>query len=86
MSISLLNTVGKLFENIFVFRLVAEINAQGLLSKTLQLAWLVERVKIYFGEKWLTGMVFLGVLKALDLVWIEGLFFKLTIHKMSILH
>jgi len=32
-----------------------------------------------FGEKWLTGAVFLDVAKAFDTVWIDGLLYKLTL-------
>ena len=49
------------------------------LSMTLQLARLVERVKINFDEKRLTGAVFFYVAKAFDSLWIEGLLLKLTI-------
>ena len=31
-----------------------------------------------FVEKWLTGSVFLVVAKAFDIVWVDGLLFKLT--------
>jgi hypothetical protein len=31
-----------------------------------------------FGEKRLTGAVFLDVAKAFDTVWVDGLLFKLT--------
>jgi hypothetical protein len=54
--ISLLDTIGKLFEKI-----------------------LVERITRNFGEKKLTGAVFLDVAKALDTVWIDGLLYKLTL-------
>ena len=88
--ISLLDTVGKLFEKILLSRILAGMNSRGLLmdeqfgfrprlSTTLQLARLVERVKRNFDEKRLTGAVFLDVAKALDSVWIEGLLYKLTI-------
>jgi hypothetical protein len=43
----------------------------------LQLARLVERVSRNFGEKWLTGAVFLDVAKAFDTVWVDGLVYKL---------
>jgi hypothetical protein len=45
----------------------------------LQLARLLERITRNFGEKWLTGAVFLDVAKAFDTVWIDGLFYKLTL-------
>jgi len=45
----------------------------------LQLARLVERITRNFGEKRLTGAVFLNVAKAFDTVSINGLFYKLTL-------
>jgi hypothetical protein len=42
-------------------------------STSLQLACLVERIARNFGEKRLTGAVFLDVAKAFDTVWIDGL-------------
>ena len=47
-------------------------------STTLQLTRLVERVSRNFGEKRLTGAVFLDVIKAFDTAWIEGLLYKLS--------
>jgi hypothetical protein len=47
-------------------------------STTLQLARLVERITRNFGEKRLTGAVFLDVAKAFDTIWINGLLYKLT--------
>jgi retron-type reverse transcriptase len=47
-------------------------------STSLQLARLVERITRNFGEKRLTGAVFLDVVKAFDTVWIDGLLYKLT--------
>jgi hypothetical protein len=43
------------------------------------LARLVERITRNFGEKRLTGAVFLDVAKVFDTVWIDGLLYKLTI-------
>ena len=88
--ISLLDTVGKLFEKILLARILREVNDRGLirdeqfgfrpkLSTTLQLARLVERVMRNFDEKRLTGAVFLDVAKAFDSVWIEGLLYKLIL-------
>jgi hypothetical protein len=48
-------------------------------STSLQLARLVERITRNFGEKRLTGAIFLDVSKALDTVWIDGLLYKLTL-------
>jgi hypothetical protein len=47
-------------------------------STSLQLAHLDERITRNFGEKRLTGAVFLDVAKAFDTVWIDGLLYKLT--------
>jgi hypothetical protein len=88
--ISLLDTIGKLFEKILLIRILHEVGERGLLrneqfgfrprhSTSLQLARLVERITRNFGEKRLTGAVFLDVAKAFDTVWIDGLLYKLTI-------
>jgi hypothetical protein len=45
----------------------------------LQLALLVERITRNFGEKRLTGAVFLDVAKAFSTVWVDGLLYKLTL-------
>jgi hypothetical protein len=45
----------------------------------LQLARLVERIIRNFGERRLTGAVFLYVAKALDTIWIDGRLYKLTL-------
>jgi len=47
-------------------------------SMSLQLARLLERITRDFGEKRLTGAVFLGVIKTFDTVWIDGLLYRLT--------
>jgi hypothetical protein len=47
----------------------------------LQLARIVERVSRNFGEKRLTGGVFLDVAKAFDIVWVDGLAYELIAHK-----
>jgi hypothetical protein len=88
--ISLLDTIGKLFEKILLARILHEVNARGLMryehfgfrpkhSTSLQLARLVERIVRNFGEKRLTGAVFLDLAKAFDTVWIDGLIYKLTL-------
>jgi len=75
--ISLLDTIGKLFEKILLYRILHEVNVRGLLqneqsgfrprhSTSLQIARLIERITRKFGEKRLTGAVF-------DSVWIDGL-------------
>jgi len=48
-------------------------------SASLQLARLVERTNKNLGEKRLTGAVILDVDKVFDTVWINGLFYKLTL-------
>ena len=88
--ISLLDSVGKLFEKIFLARILREVNDRVLIrdeqfefrpkhSMTLQLARLVERVMRNFGEKRLTDEVFLDVAKAFDSVWIESPLYKLIL-------
>jgi len=60
-------------------------------STSLQLARLFLRITRNFGEKRLTGTVFLDVAKAFDTIWIDGLLYKLTllyfpsyiVHKIS---
>ena len=82
--IILLDTIGKLFEKILVARILHEVSERGLMrdeqfrfrpghGTSLQLARLVERIIRNFGEKWLTGAVFLDVAKAFDTVCIDGL-------------
>jgi predicted transcriptional regulator len=82
--ISLLDTIGKVFEKILLSRILSEVNERGLLrnelfglrpkhSTYLQLARHIERVFRNFGEKRLTGAVFLDVAKAFDTVWVDGL-------------
>jgi len=80
----------KLFENILLTRILHEVNVRGLLrneqfgflpehSTSLLQGRLVERITRDFGEKRLTGAVFLDVAKAFDSVWIDGLLYKLTL-------
>jgi hypothetical protein len=80
-----LDTIGKFLEKI-----LHEISERGLMrdeqlrfrsrhSTSLQVARLVERITRNFGEKRLTGAVFLDVAKAFDIVWIDGLLYKLTL-------
>jgi hypothetical protein len=47
-------------------------------STSLQLARLVEIITTNFGEKKLTGAVFLDMAKAFDTVWIDGLLYSLA--------
>jgi hypothetical protein len=81
--VSLLDTIGKLFEKILLSRILHEVSGRGLLrdeqfgfrpkhSTALQLTRLVERVSRNFDEKMLTGAVFLDVAKAFDTVWVDG--------------
>ena len=88
--ISLLDTIGKLLEKILLVRILQVINERSLLrdeqfgfrskySTSLPLARLVERITRKFGEKRITGAVFLDVAKAFDTVWIDGLLYKLTL-------
>jgi hypothetical protein len=87
--ISLLDKIGKLFEKILLSRILSKVSGLGLLrdeqcefrpkySTTLQLAGLVERLSMNFGEKRLTGEIFLDVAKVFDTVCVDGLLFKLT--------
>ena len=88
--ISLLDTIGKLFENILLVRILHEISVRGLMrdeqfgfiprhSTSLQLARLVERITRNFGEKSPTDAVSLDVAKAFDSVRIDGLLYNLTL-------
>ena len=74
--ISLLDTIGKLFEKILLARILHVVSERGLMrdeqigcrpthSTSLQLVHLVERITRNFGEKRLTGPVFLDVAKIL---------------------
>jgi len=69
-------------------RILYEVIGRGLLydeqfgfrpkhSTAPQLARLVERISRNFGEKRLTGAVFLDLAKAFDTVWVEGLSYNL---------
>jgi len=90
--ITLLDTIGKLFEKILLVRILQVVKERGLLrdeqfgfrpkySTSLQLARLVERITRNFGEKRLTGAVHLDVAKAFDTIWIDGLLYKLMLLK-----
>jgi len=87
--ISLLDTIGKLFEKILLAMILHVVNERGLMrdeqfgfrrrhNTSLQLVRLVKRITRNFGEKRLTGAVILDVAKAFDTVWIDGLLYKLT--------
>jgi hypothetical protein len=86
--ISLLDTIGKVFEKVLLSRILSEVSGRGLLrdeqfgfrpkhSTSLQLARLVERVSRNLGEKRFTGAIFLDVAKAFATVWVDGLAYKL---------
>ena len=88
--ISILDTIGKLFEKILLARILHVVNERGLMrdeqfgfrprhSTSLQLTRLVERITRNFGEKRLTGAVFLDVAKTFDIGWIDGLLYKSTL-------
>jgi len=74
--IRLLDTIGKLFEKILLGRILHVVSEPGLMrddrlgckprhSTSLQLVHFVERITRNFGEKRLTGPVFLDVAKIL---------------------
>jgi hypothetical protein len=88
--ISLLDTIGKIFEKIILARILHKVSERGLLRDeqfgfrprhitSLQLSCIVQRITRNFDEKRLTGAVFLDVAKAFDTVWIDGLLYKLTL-------
>jgi len=82
--------ISKLFEKILLARILHEVSEGGLMrdelfwfrprhNMSLQLARLFERITRNCGEKMLTGAVFLDVVKTFDTVWIDGLFYRLTL-------
>jgi hypothetical protein len=84
--ISLLDTIGKLFEILFN-RMVCDVSGHRLLRNkqlglrpkywtTLQLNQFV--VSRNFGDKRRIGAVFLSVAQAFDTVWVDGLLYILT--------
>jgi hypothetical protein len=88
--ISLLDTIGKILERILLARILHEVSKRDLLrdeqfgfrpkhSTSLQLARLVERITRNFGEKRLTGAVFLDMAKAFNTIWMDGLLHKLML-------
>jgi hypothetical protein len=79
-----------LFEKILLARILKEVSERRLLrvvqvefrpkhSTSLHLTRLVERVTRNFGEKRLSGAVFLDVAQTFDTVWVDGLVYKLTV-------
>jgi len=88
--VSLLDTIGRLFESIPLARILCEVDGFGLFrneqfgfrpkhSTTPLHTWLVERMWRNFGEKKLTDAGFLDVAKAFDTVWVDGLLYKLAV-------
>jgi hypothetical protein len=88
--INLLDMIGKIFEKILLARILHEVSERELLQDeqfgfrprhctSLQLARLFEKITRNFGERRLTGAVFLDVGKAFDTVWIDGLLYKLML-------
>ena len=84
--------MGKLFEKIHLVRILQVVNERGLLrdeqfgfrpkhSTSVQLTRLVERITRNFGEKRLTGAVFLDVAKPFETIWIDSLLYKQTLPK-----
>jgi len=80
----------KLFEKILPAMILNVVKERGLLrdeqfgfrprnSTSLQLARLIERITRNFGEKGLTGAVFLDVVKAFDTVWTDDLLYNITL-------
>ena len=95
--ISLLDSIGKLFENILLARILHKLSERGLMrdeqfgfrlrhSTSLQLARLVERITRNFGEKRLTGAVFFDEAKAFDSVWIDGQPLQANTPQLPVLH
>jgi hypothetical protein len=85
--ISLLDTIGKLFEKILLSRILSEISWHVILrheqigfrpkhSTSLYLARFVERVISHFGDEQLSVLDFFDVTNAFDTVWVDGLLFK----------
>jgi hypothetical protein len=83
-----------LFAKILLTRTLSEISGRGLLrdekfgfrpkhSTVLLLARLVERVSRDFGEKRLTGAVFLDMAKTFIIAWVDSLLYKLTVLNFS---
>jgi hypothetical protein len=82
--------IGKIFEKILLARISHEVSKHVLMrdeqfrfrprhSMSWQLAHLVKRITRIFGEKRLTGAVFLDVAKAFRYHRIDSLLYKLTL-------
>jgi hypothetical protein len=91
--ISLLRTVGKLFERLIASRLTSFVNQQHLLpqeqfgfrkkhSTVSQLARISDHITNGYNLHKHTGMVLLDLEKAYDTVWISGLLYKLITLKL----
>ena len=83
--------IRKMFEKILFTKNLSEVSRRECLDDEqcvftpkhrtgLQLARLIERVPRNFGGRKLTGAVFLEFAKTFDTVWVDGLFYKLTLH------
>jgi len=88
--ISLLDTIGKLFEKILLAGILHDGRERKLMgdeqfgviprhSTSLQLVRLFERITRNVGEKRLTDAVFLAMAKSLDTAWFDGLLYKLSL-------
>jgi hypothetical protein len=89
--VSLLDTIGELFEKILPYRILHEVSGRGLLrdgqfefrpkhSTPLQLSRLVEKFSsTYLRRKEANRIVFLDVAKTFNTIWVDGLLYKLTV-------
>jgi len=91
--ISLLSTLGKLFERILAARLTSFVNQRHLLPHTQfgfrkkhstvsQLARITDYISRGYNLHKHSGMVFLDLDKAYDTVWIHGLLYKLIVFQL----
>jgi hypothetical protein len=87
--ISLLSTVGKLFEKILSIRMLAHFDEIGFFNQwqraylhkkeaSEHLYRLGESIRIAKSRKWVTSVISLDVEKAFDSVWHDGLRYKLS--------
>jgi hypothetical protein len=87
--ISLLSTMGKLFEKVILKIVQRHTEERGLLnacwfgfcachSTTLQCMWLMDHVALNFNNNISTAAVFLDIKKAFDTIWHPGLLYKLS--------
>jgi hypothetical protein len=85
--ISLLSTIGKLFEKVILKIVQKHIKERGLLnpsqfgfhtyhSMTLQCMSLTDHVTLNFNKTMSTAAVFLDIKKAFDTTWHSGLLYK----------